>query len=174
MAEAIQVPGAVHILIAIPGQTLAGLGWSNNGVSIIEEKFHENVHGDQNGGDGGPPIDIQYYGEIHRIRLELITFDEAVKKALLAVVSNGTPGIRPEPGTLMLASGSYFRCLLRPRAFEINGDVTHLRNYPRCFVRGQPEFNSGSKHMRATLELECHAPSGPGDATKALWNTDAV
>ena len=47
---------------------LETLGYTQNGVQIEEELYTGDVKGDENGGEEGPPIDVQYFGEVHRVR----------------------------------------------------------------------------------------------------------
>lgn len=161
MAIGIQVAGAC-LLKVDTGTThaLESLGYSENGVRVEEEAFHSNVPGDQNGGDEGPPIDVQYFGEIHRVRLELSSWDSAVVDKILSKLYGGTAGVLGAAGSLMGAGGFYYRLLLLS---------TNLpRNYLRAFPRGQPvEINKGTKYSRLVLNFECHANTVAGTVYNA-------
>ncbi len=163
MASAIQVPGACQILVDTgSSHALEELGYSENGVFISEEMFMSDVPGDQNGGEEGPPIDVQYFGEIHRVRMELSKWDSAVAAKVLPVLYGGTEGVAGTPGTLIAAGTLYYRLLLK---------TTNLpRNYLRAFLRGQPkEINTGTKYSRLVLNWECHANGIGGGGT--IYNT---
>lgn len=161
MAIAIQVPGACLIKLDTgSSHALESLGYSENGVHIEEEIFTEGVPGDLRGGDLGPPIDIQYFGEIHRVRLELSSWDSAVAAKVNPVLYGGTEGQSGAPGSLFRAGGFSFRLLLL---------CTNLpRNYPIAFLRGAPkEINKGTKFSRLILNFECHDQG----VSTAIWNT---
>ena len=71
MAVAVQVAGLATIKIAAAvGSPLYTLGYTQNGAFITTEGYTVNVPGDENGGDDGPPIEIQSLGETARVRLE--------------------------------------------------------------------------------------------------------
>lgn len=154
MAEQIHVPGACLIKVNTgAANALELLGYSENGVFITEETYFGDVPGDQNGGDEGPPIDVQYFGEIHRVRMELSKWDSAIAAKVLPVLKGGTEGAVGTAGSLMAAGSLAYRLLLH---------TTNLpRNYLLAFLRGQPkEINKGTKYSRLVLNWECHASSG--------------
>jgi hypothetical protein len=47
---------------------LETVGYTRNGADLTTEGFWIDVPGDENGGDSGPPIEIQYVGEMARVR----------------------------------------------------------------------------------------------------------
>jgi hypothetical protein len=96
------------------------LGYTRDGAHVSTEAFWENVPGDENGGQQGPPIDIQYMGETARIRLELTKWDTTLADALAARLSGTTPGVVKTSGTLVFAGGYYFRVLIRTTNTPIN------------------------------------------------------
>ena len=161
MTIAIQVSGPCLIkLDSGNANALEDLGYSENGVRIEEEQFHSDVPGDQNGGDEGPPIDVQYFGEIHRLRMELSSWDAAVAAKILAKLKGGTAGVLGSAGSLMGAGGFYWRLILLTANLP--------RNYLRAFPRGQPvELNKGTKYSRLVLNVECHAAGVGG----TVYNT---
>ncbi len=162
MAETINVAGIVGIKIAT---TL--LGYSINGVEIAEEMFYGDVHGDQNGGDEGPPIDIQYFGEVHRITVEMSKYDLSIASAVLAKLAGGAAGTTGTPGTLMIGGAKYFRLLLHA------ANAAMIRNYPVAFLRGQPvEINKGTKFSRLRLTFEAHHAAAGGSSL--IWNTSTA
>lgn len=162
MTAAVQVKGAVAISVGTgASDALEALGYSMNGVTYIEEAFYDNVQGDENGGDSGPPIDIQVFGQIHRVRMELTKWDEAVADKIRARANdNGSTtagSFGATAGDLLFAGGAGFRLLLN--------SASNPRNYLFAIPRPPMEMNAGSKHSRLTIEWECHAVSG------VLWNS---
>ena len=138
------------------GNTLEILGYSAEGVSIREEARMIDVPGDENGGSEGPPIEIQYLGEIHYVTMELTKLDVAVlNKINVRVYGNSTPGTTSTPGTLM--SSNSFRLLIL--------STTNPRNYLFAIPREPIESNRGTKYMRVSMVFECHSSSD------VLWNT---
>lgn len=150
MAEIVVVPGPCHVYVDTgSSHALEALGYSINGVEIAEEPFYLNVPGDQNGGDDGPPIDVQYLGEINRVRMELSKWDPSIAAKCLAKIYGGTAGVVGTPGTLMAANA--FRLVL--------SSTLYPRNYKLAFLRNQIETQRGTKFARLVLEWECHGSS---------------
>lgn len=166
MAASVQVPGPVLIKIDA-GAGLESLGYSVNGIEIEEHPFYGDVPGDQNGGDEGPPIDIQYFGEIHRLHIELSNWDAAVAAKLIAKINTGTAGVAGTPGVLMLAGGWYYRLLL-----VATNTSNNTRNYLRALVRDRTAFNLGTKFKKLSIDFECHANAAGGAGV--IWNTTVV
>lgn len=139
---------------------LEDLGYTENGPEIDGEAFWLDVHGDQRGGDAGPPIDVQYIGEIVKVRLVLTRYDTAVLDKVICRLLAGTAGVTGTPGTLMFEETKYVRLLLSP--------TSRPRNFVRAILRGVFGINKGTKHSKPTLDFECHA-DGTGAGT--IWNT---
>lgn len=155
MALAIQVPGPALVRINA-GEGLEDLGYSINGVEVTPEVFMSDVPGDQNGGDEGPPIDVQYFGETARVRMDLSKWDSAVADKVFARLSTKVGGAIGTPGSLIAAGSHSFRLLILPTSAPMN----FLLAFPRAPI----ETNKGTKFARLTVEWECHAVSG------VLWN----
>jgi hypothetical protein len=147
MALAVIVPGPALVRIDA-GAGLEDLGYSDNGIVIDEEGFFLDVPGDQHGGDDGPPIDVQYLGEIARIRMELTKWDSTVAAKVEARLAGGTAGTPGTPGTLMFQDSKTIRLLIASTLLP--------RNYPRVFVRGAINCNRGTKYSRFVCEFEAH------------------
>jgi len=144
MALSIQVDGLATIKIASPfGGSLETLGYSENGVEITERLFTGDVHGDENGGDQGPPIDIQYFGEEHIIRMTLTKYDEAVLDKIRAGIAGGTAGTPGTSGTLYIQGGVAWRLLIHT--------VNRPRNYVQVVFTEPKEINKGTKHSKAMI-----------------------
>lgn len=155
MAIAVNVDGPALIKIDA-GAGLEDLGYSINGVEIAPEVFMSDVPGDQNGGDEGPPIDIQYFGEIARVTFELSKWDTVVADKLLARLKGGTTGGIGTAGTLLAAGSATFRLLILP--------TSRPYNFVQAIPRAAIEINKGTKFSRFRTEMECHAAAG------VLWN----
>jgi hypothetical protein len=147
MAEAVQVAGACRVQVD-SGEGIENLGYSVNGVDAVAEAFWIDVPGDENGGEQGPPIEIQYLGEIARVRMELSKWDSAVFAKIEARLNNATAGTPATAGTLVFANALEFRLLLNATNFD--------RNFPRAIPRGAIELNRGTRWARAVIEWECH------------------
>lgn len=159
MATSIIVPGVCTVKIDTgTSHALETLGISVNGITIEEEIFTADVKGDENGGEEGPPIDVQYFGEIHRITMELNKTDSAVLAKVLPGVYGGTEGQVSAAGILLGAGGYTWRLLLHSPVLP--------RNYLKAMLRGQAKgCNRGTKYATQRLVFECHASSG------VLYNT---
>lgn len=154
MAESIQVDGPCHVNVDTgAANALEELGFSINGVTITEIVFTSDVPGDQNGGDEGPPIDVQYFGEIHRIRMELSKYDELILDKVRPKLYGGTAGLTGTSGTLIIGASKTFRLLLLT--------TNRVRNYPTSMLRETPmELNKGTKFTRMIIEFEAHPVAG--------------
>lgn len=171
MAAAVQVPGVASIYTGTGSVNAKQLlGYSVNGVEIRAENLWEDIPGDQGGGEGGIPIDIQMFGQIHRIHLELSKWDTAVLTLLEAAVNaNGTlttivAGTSPSPGSLVLGNSAQFRLLIWPASA-----ASLIRNYPISMPREPHVVNEGTKWARLVMDWIAYP-----DLTTTpplLWNT---
>lgn len=164
MASTVHVAGVAQIKLDTgASNALEELGFTINGAEIREEIFMENVPGDENGGDAGPPIDVQYFGEIHHVRLELSKWDAAIAAKVLPVLYGGSAGVLGTAGTLMAGGSKTFRLLINA--------ATEPRNYLKAFLRNQKETNKGTKFSRLVLDFECHANGSVYSGGGTLYNT---
>ena len=162
MALTIHVAGPVHIKPAFGNATngvgsLESLGYSEAGLDITENVMTLDVHGDQNGGEAGTPIDIQYMDEYHVIRMTLTKWDEVVINKVRATLPAATVGTTSAAGTLLFQGFHCNRLLLLGTA--------EIRNYLRVVFREPKEINKGSKHSKAMLVAHCYK-----DASGVLYN----
>lgn len=155
----IHVDGPAHIKIASPNTgSLENLGYTMNGAEITEQEFDLDVFSDQNGGDAGPPINIQVMGEVHTVRLLLVQWDETVLNKVRAKVAGETAGTPATPGTLKLATGNFYRLLIHT--------TTLPRNYLAVTFREPMEINKGTKHSQQLIIATCYEDSN-GDIYNA-------
>lgn len=152
MAKTIQIAGAALIRVDY-GIGLRDLGYTVNGAEVSFNGFYANVPGDENGGDQGPPIDVQYFGETADIRLILTKWDADVADEIAARLASATAGVPASAGSLMFGSGNTFRLLI--------ASPNDPLNFPRAFPRGPITINKGTQHSRLVLEFEAHK-SGAG------------
>ncbi len=157
MPVGIQVSGLASVVVE---GTL--LGYTRNGVEIVHDAFYLDVPGDENGGDDGPPIDIQLLGEIDRIRCELTKWDNTVANVIRSRVKTGggIAGIVPNTGVLMFGDALYFPLAIIP-AYRLPF------NYAYAFPRSAVEENRGTKFATLVVEFECH--KNPGTADRVIY-----
>lgn len=149
----IQVTGLVEIQLELQVGTIVTLGYSEDMIDIEENAFWHNVPGDQHGGPQGPPIDVQYLGQIDIIRAVMSTWDETYMDVLRTRRVNavlGTVNIN-EVGQLMLQQN--------PTRVILNSPTRPL-NYPTCIVREAISFPMGTKYSAATVIFEAHRTPG--------------
>lgn len=177
MATEVHVLGRCQISVDTgTSNALEVLGYSEDQVRIQERVFRSDVHSDEYGGPEGPPIDVQYLGEIHYITFTLVNFDLAVYKKIQPKVYGGAYGESPEPGTLMAGDGKYFRLLLKPLT-DVYGTPTpkEPRNYLAAFPFQNMEWALGTKATRAPVGFEAHALADAADNdTIKLFNATAT
>lgn len=149
MAVAIHVAGLATIKVDTgDANALETLGYTRDGTEITEEARFIDVPGDENGGDEGPPVDVQYLGETARIRLELTKYDSAVAAKVFPRLYGGTDGQPGTAGTLMFGDSKTYRLLIHT--------IAEPYNYPRAFPRGAVELNKGTRFSTLVLEFEAH------------------
>ncbi len=147
MAAAVQNGGLATIKVDV-GAGLVTLGYTRNGADESEDSFMTDVPGDENGGDEGPPIEIQMMGMIARVRLELTKWDTTVAAAIRARLKSATDGTPPTPGTMIFSGAKDFRLLIH--------SVSLPHNFPRAIPRSAIEMNNGTKYATLVIEFECH------------------
>lgn len=159
MAAIVNVAGPVQIKTGTgSASALEALGYTINGARITSQPYFSDVPGDENGGNEGPPIDIQNFGQIDIIRLEMSKYDAAVWAKIVPFLKGGTAGAVGTVGTLVFSGSADFRVLLLGTNFT--------RNYLRCIPRQPQDINCGAKFSTLLLEWECHK-----DGSGVLWNT---
>lgn len=139
------------------GSGLALAGYTRNGADISEDVNMTDVPGDENGGDEGPPIEIQIMGETARVRLEMTKWDATVIAAIKARIRGGTAGTPPTAGTMIFSGSKDFRLLVH--------SVNLPFNFPRAVPRSAIEMNNGTKYATMVIEFTCYK-----DANGVLYN----
>lgn len=154
MADQINVSGLVQVYFEFKagGQWSGGLqklGESMDMVDVEERVFTHNVPGDRYGGPQGPPIEQQWLGEIHVVRMELSRWDpnvwDIVRKR--GVREDLGSHQSEDVGALMLASRScrlLLDCQERPY------------NYPCAVINSSLQYSKGTKFTSIALQVECH------------------
>lgn len=174
MAEQIQIAGLVTIKVDTgTSHALETLGYSVNGVEIEENIFTLDVPGDEHGGDAGPPIDIQYLGEVDTVRIESTKFDLAVVNKLRARLWNAgftAPAagqvLGADMGSLYFAGAKYFRLVLDA------ANSGYDRDYIRVVPREPITENRGVKHSILRMTLTCYRDPSPGAGVARVWDAD--
>lgn len=157
MAIGVQVTGKALVKVDTgTSNALESLGYSINGIEISDEPFYSDVPSDENGGDEGPPIDVQYFGSVATIRMELSRWDSAVAAKVFPFLYGGTAGTQGTPGALM--SNNSFRLVIEP--------TSDPRNYPIAFPSEPIELNKGTKYSRLAITWKAY-----GFTNSLLWNT---
>ena len=147
---------AIYVALSNAGSNTSGaiarlLGWSINGVEFEEENFVEEVKGDQNGGDAGPPIEMVEHGDLHRIRMTLSKWDDDVLANIRQPILAGTfqtLGTVYPAGTLIFANLATFRLVLSQPNYT-NG---FCRSYSIVkFDREPKTMNMGSRASQLSM-----------------------
>jgi hypothetical protein len=161
----IQVAGAAIVKVGTgSSDALETLGYTANGVDTRTQAYMGDVPGDENGGEAGPPIDVQYFGETAHIRCELTKYDSAIADKVGARVKGGTAGtyLPSAVGTLMFGASKHTRVLIH----TANGP----QNFPRCICREPIEVNKGTRYSRLILEFTAYKDPTSG----LLYNSTAT
>lgn len=148
MAAQFHVAGPCEILVgAEGGVTTTSLGYSRNGVDVRIDGYYEDVPCDTDGGDRGPPADVNFMGESATIRLELTKWDSALAESITPRVNGAVAGVPAGPGVLFGQDGKAFRLIVLP--------TTPGFDFKRAIVRGAVEINKGSRYSTLVLEFQC-------------------
>lgn len=169
MAATPQVAGACAVYIALPSVNSGNpqlLGYTRNGAQIREETFHLNVPGDQNGGDEGPPIEVQQLGMVAHIVIELTKWDKTIADHIRKQADGATLGTPVAAGSLMFSASLGWRVTLVPLS---GTGIGQPLNFPRCITRQPRELNLGSKFSTMFVEFEAHE-----DGSGVLWNNSTT
>ncbi len=138
MARAIVVAGlAICKVDTGVSNALEDLGVSRNGVEITDNGYFLDVHTDEDGGDDGPPTDVQFLGQTATIRMELTKYDTAVRAKIDSRMYGGTSGTVGTVGTLMQGGSKTFRLLIH--------STSEPYNFPVVVFREPIEINKGTK-----------------------------
>ena len=153
MALTINVAGLAAIRTGTGNSgALQDFGYTRNGAIITFNSYWLDIKGDENGGDDGPPVDIQYMGETARIRLELYKFDPTVAAAVAARVNGATAGTPPGAGVLMFSASKAMRLLINAAGSPMN--------FPNAIPREPIELNKGTKFSTMVVEFEAYTVGG--------------
>lgn len=145
--------GLIHVKIAYPfNSTLVTLGIAHDQIQISEQKFWHEAHSDANGGQAGPPTEMQYLGEIHTVRMRLAAFT-ASSVNLLRKLTNTTLGTidQAQIGAFQLTSSS---CRLLLDTLSA-GDAM---NYWCALPQPPMEIGVGTKYSEWDISFVCHRP----------------
>ncbi len=150
----VNVYGVADIQVNLtPGSgSYVDLGTTRDGVGITSDGYFIEIKNDENGGEAGPPVEIQFLGETAKIRCELTKYDPTVAVTLedhCYQGVSGTPGKPAGAGTLMFASSATYNVGLGG-AVGIKISCTQLatalvRTYSRCVLHDAIEVNRGTK-----------------------------
>lgn len=141
MARSIHVAGlAICKVDTGTSNALEELGVTDNGVEIIDNGYFYDVHTDEDGGDEGPPTDVQFLGQTCTIRMLLHKYDEATRVKIGSRQYGGTDGTVGTVGTLMIGGSKTFRLLIH--------STTQPYNFPVTMFREPIEINKGTKFSK--------------------------
>lgn len=177
MAHAVHALGKCQILVDTgTSNALESLGFSEDQVTIEERVFRHDIHSDEYGGPEGPPIDVQYLGEVHYITMSLVNFDIAIYKKIQAKIYGGTLGVSQNPGTLMGGESKAWRLLLKPITDPYGTPTANEpRNYLLAFPFTNVRWAMGTKATRVPMVWEAHATEDVADSnTVKLFNNTSV
>ncbi|MDE2104187.1 MAG: hypothetical protein KGL39_43525 [Patescibacteria group bacterium] len=156
------------------GNALQDLGYTRNGVNGVSNGFFLPIPCDDNGGDEGPPADIQYLGETWQLEMEFTKFDVVVMDTVTPRLLGGQAGL---PGTatggitytagglgaLMFSGGYTIRTLLTPQTSAGNA---RPKNFPQVVFQEPMQINKGTRFSTWITRGTAYR-NGAG----VLWNT---
>lgn len=156
--------GLTNILVAVPynGQ-LMHLGHATDQIDIQSRPYLLDVPGDRNGGSQGPPIEIQYLGQVYIISFTLSSFVGATVAYLQDWCQTVSGQVAQADVGQFVMSTKSVRLLL-----EAPSSTT---NFVCCIPREPIRFGVGTKYTEFAFQFEAHrAPCGHASAG-VIWNT---
>ena len=168
MAIAVQVFGKTSVKHAYPGGTaaLVVLGEATDMITPQQRVFFHNVPGDAHGGPQGPPIEVQYLGQMIVAQIQMSQWDstEANKLTKRHLATEGTI-LDAEIGVLMLLTRSH-------RFTFVN--TSHTLNVPCCIIREPQEHGRGTKWSEMNITFEGHRAPPTHPKAGILYNNDGT
>jgi len=168
MSDQVNISGLITVKVQFRDSSgdwtgsLQKLGESLDMIDIEERVYTHNVPGDRYGGPQGPPIEQQFLGEIHVVRMELSRWDPTVWDLVRK------RGVRSAAGSH--ASGDVGKLLLQDRSIRLLLDcATRPVNYPCALVNSSLQYAKGTKFTSVSLQCECHVCQ-TGDQANVLWD----
>lgn len=138
MANQVNIAGLAAIKVDTgAAHALELLGYTRDGAQITFDGFFHDVPTDENGGEAGPPTDVQYMGETAKITLRMSKYDPAVADKVVSRVYGTAAGTVSAVGTLMIGGGFTYRLLIH--------SPTTPFNFLTVMFREAIEINKGTK-----------------------------
>lgn len=163
MALNIQVPGLAVIKMTLgEDNAIQTFGYTQDGANLTFQPFYQDVPGDENGGDAGPPIDKVFMGEICQIQLDFTKWDAAyeliLQKRMRDKTNLLTTGVPVGAGTLTFAN-----------AFTLQVVATNrIYNFPRAVPESAFQINIGTKFARLQATFTAYKSTNG-----ILWSASA-
>lgn len=165
MAKSVNVNGEALHRVALPGGSLADLGYSLNGCRIEFRRRTFDVMADTGGGDDGVPVDVQSMGRIAIIRSRLVVYDDAILDGLQRLADETNLGELESIGYLLGANAKFSRLLITsPLAAK-------PWNFPTGHLIDATEVEIGTKRTAWDIVFRAIAYIGAGTSLgKVLFN----
>lgn len=146
----LHVNGPAKVRVALTGGSYTDLGYTEDGVEISPQVFHEDVQSD----DYGPamPADVQFMGAEFRISLPMVRWDATVMNAVLAWLRSGstfTFGMT-DIGTLMVSNGKYMGLQISGTA-RSSGTTEPTHTFTYAWPIGDQPLKVGTRVSRHRL-----------------------
>jgi hypothetical protein len=143
VAISVHVAGLATIKMTLGEDSgLQVFGYTQDGANLTFQPFFQDVPGDENGGDAGPPIEKVWMGEIVQIQLDFTKWDYVLESIL-------KKRMRDPTGLLTVGKPISAGTLTFPNAFTlIISAPTRIYNFPRCVPESAFQLNVGTKFSR--------------------------
>ena len=160
----IHVAGLATIKVAsgreTPENNLDILGYTQDGAYLSFQPFLQDVPGDENGGDAGPPIDQVWMGEVAQVQLDFTKWDAVIAAAIVKRMREFTNrsgtltdptkyGARAAAGTLTFDNAF---CLLIDAPYQ-------KLCFPCALPNQAQQLNLGTKFSRWSVVFSCYRNS---------------
>lgn len=158
-ARQANVYGTADVQVALDRTTYAELGTTRDGVGITSDGYFLDIKNDENGGEAGPPVEIQFMGETVKIRCELTKYEPIMASKLEDHCQCANPGEPAGAGTLMFASAANAPTINVGTGGAVAVKIitpTKTRTYTLCVIHDAVEVNRGTKFSTFSLTFTAY------------------
>lgn len=145
------VLGACEVKIASGSGSLETLGYTADGARVTVNPYSIDVPSDREGGESGPPRDVQFVGVDAEIYLELTEWEASVGNKIMALIPTLTLGTWADS-----LIGQLYRTTSNQTTRICLDTPTTPWNFPTCIIRNAFEINRGVRHSRLIVRATAY------------------
>jgi hypothetical protein len=136
---------------------------------MTSDGYFIEVKNDENGGDAGPPVEIQFVGETVKVRCELTKFEPVLAGKLEDHGQCANPGKPADAGTLLFANAQQGSTINVGQGGAVAIKIVtpnNPRTFPLCVVHDAVEVNRGTKFSTFVITFTAYRDPTSG----VIWS----